>query len=556
MRPLDPRLLRRAASARRWIALSAGLQAASTAVLVVQSLWLAGAVAGVVDGAAADTVTAPAIGVGAAFAVRALIAGVAERFAHRASVRTIRQLRAAVLDHCQRGGAGTRSPADLTTLSTTGLAHLDAYLVRYLPQLVATALVTPALLVVVVTQDLLSAAIIAGTLPLVPLFMALVGWTTQRLSDDRIARMRRLGDQVLDLVAGLATLQALGRALPQARRVREVGEAYRVSTQRVLQIAFLSGLVLEVLTTICVALVAVGIGMRLVFGQLDLSVGLAVLILAPEVYLPLRMVGLHFHASSDGIAAAAAALELIDEPLPADRAGVRPGTVLGVGWRDVRVDQPGRGLAAPVGLTATATAGRVLALAGPNGGGKSTAVRALLGLVDPTEGRVVLQVGDGEVDVAEVDPGWWHARVAWVPQHPTIVAATLADNIELLVPGLHTAERDLAAARAGLAQVVAQLPDGWATRVGEGGVGLSAGQRQRLALTRAAAKVHAGAQVVILDEPSAHLDAGTEALVVRTVQEWAERGLVVIVVAHRAGLLAIADQVVEVSASPTCGADR
>jgi ATP-binding cassette subfamily C protein CydD len=324
----------------------------------------------------------------------------------------------------------------------------------------------------------------------------------------------------------------------------------------VLQIAFLSGLVLEVLTTICVALVAVGIGMRLVFGQLDLSVGLAVLILAPEVYLPLRMVGLHFHASSDGIAAAAAALELIDEPLPADRAGVRPGTVLGVGWRDVRVDQPGRGLAAPVGLTATATAGRVLALAGPNGGGKSTAVRALLGLVDPTEGRVVLQVGDGEVDVAEVDPGWWHARVAWVPQHPTIVAATLADNIELLVPGLHTAERDLAAARAGLAQVVAQLPDGWATRVGEGGVGLSAGQRQRLALTRAAAKVHAGAQVVILDEPSAHLDAGTEALVVRTVQEWAERGLVVIVVAHRAGLLAIADQVVEVSASPTCGADR
>jgi ATP-binding cassette subfamily C protein CydD len=158
----------------------------------------------------------------------------------------------------------------------------------------------------------------------------------------------------------------------------------------------------------------------------------------------------------------------------------------------------------------------------------------------------VLRVGDGEVDVAEVDPGWWHARVAWVPQHPTIVAATLADNIELLVPGLRTAERDLAAARAGLAQVVAQLPDGWATRVGEGGVGLSAGQRQRLALTRAAAKVHAGAQVVIL----------AEALVVRTVQEWAERGLVVIVVAHRAGLLAIADQVVEVSASPTCGADR
>ncbi len=556
MRPLDPRLLRRAASARRWIALSAGLQAATAGVLVVQSLWLAGAVAGVVGGAEAASVTAPAVGVGAAFAVRALIAGVAERFAHRASVRTIRQLRAAVLDHCERGGAADRSPADLTTLSTTGLAQLDAYLVRYLPQLVGTALVTPTLLVVVLTQDLLSAAIIAGTLPLVPLFMALVGWTTQRLSDERIARMRRLGDQVLDLVAGLATLQALGRALPQARRVRDVGEAYRVSTQRVLQVAFLSGLVLEVLTTICVALVAVGIGMRLVFGQLDLAVGLAVLILAPEVYLPLRMVGLHFHASSDGIAAAAAALELVEEPLTT-RCGVAgPGSaVLGVGWREVRVEQPGRGLSAPAGLTATATAGRVLALSGPNGGGKSTAVRVALGLVDPTAGRVVVQCDDSELNLADIDPQWWHAQVAWVPQQPTIVAATLAENLDLLVPELTPAERDRAAARAGLTDVLAELPAGWATPVGEGGVGLSAGQAQRLALTRALAKVQTGASVVILDEPSAHLDPATEALVVRTVREVADAGLVVIVIAHRPGLLAIADEVVEVRADRTSGAE-
>ncbi len=567
MRPLDPRLLRTASAARRWVILAAVLQVASAAVLVSQAMMLAHAVAGVVGGAPATTVLTPAAWLIAAFAARAVLAGAAARYADRAAVSVIRQLRAAVLDRMDRNGStGSRSAADLATLVTSGLDQLDGYLVRYLPQLLATALVTPMLLAVVYTQDVISAITMTVTLPLVPLFMALVGWTTQRLSDERITRMRRLGDQVLDLVAGLATLRALGRALPQAARVRAAGEAYRRSTSKVLQVAFLSGFVLELLTTISVALVAVGIGMRLVFGEMPLSTGLAVLILAPEVYLPLRMVGQHFHASTDGIAAAAATLAVLSEDDDRDpgTTGARPAPeVTAIEWRDVSVSHPGRATAAPAGLSGRAEAGHVTALCGANGSGKSTAVAALLGLRRPSEGRVVL-VGAGdreELDVTETDPQTWWRQVAWVPQHPGWVPATLAENVELLVPGVTQEELAWVARPAGLTDVLAELPDGWHTHVGAGGAGLSAGQRQRLALARALLLLRRGARVLILDEPSAHLDADTERVVLRVIRDAATGGALVLVVAHRPSLLAVADTVLSVQAGdvvadPRPGSDR
>ncbi len=532
------------------------LQVASGAVLAAQALVLAHAVAGVVGGRPASTVVLPAFWLALALGVRATLAAVAARFADRAATLVVRQLRSAVLDHVEQVGLGGRSAADLGTLVTSGLDQLDGYLVRYLPQLLATALVTPILLVVVFTQDVISGLIMAVTLPLVPFFMALVGWTTQKLSDDRMTRMRRLGDQVLDLVAGLPTLRALGRALPQAARVRAAGDAYRASTSKVLQVAFLSGFVLELLTTISVALVAVGIGMRLVFGEMSLTTGLAVLILAPEVYLPLRLVGQHFHASTDGIAAAAAALAVLEEDAPEGSKAEQPRAVthvVEVRWENVSIAQPSRGGSAPHALTGSARAGQVSALVGPNGAGKSSAVAALLGLRAPSTGRVVLvgtEAGEpAEVDVREADLNEWRAQVAWVPQHPGLFPGTLRENVELFVPGVSDTELLAVQGEAGLDSVLAELPAGWHTMLGADGVGLSAGQRQRLALARALIMVRRGARVLILDEPSAHLDAATEEIVLNLVSAAARAGLLVLLVAHRASLVAVADQVIDVASS-------
>lgn len=552
MRPLDPRLLRHARAARRWVALAAALQVAGAGLLVVQAFLLAGALAAVVTtGTLPPDLAADAAALAAVVTARAALSAAQERFAHRAATDVVAELRGAVLDHLAAAGPAAvagRGP-ELTTLVARGLDALDGYLVRYLPQLLATAVVTPALLAVVVTQDLLSAVLMAVTLPLVPLLMALVGWTTQSLARRRIARMQQLGSQLLDLVTGLPTLRALGRERGQAARVRAVGEAYRRSTSTVLRQAFLSGLVLELFTTLAVALVAVGIGLRLVGGDLDLRTGLVVLVLAPEVYLPLRMVGQHFHASSDGLAAAAQALDVLDQP-----AGRREGSaapqVAAVRWEGVDVVHPGRDVAAPAGLTAEVALGRVTALVGASGAGKSSAVDVLLGLRAPDAGRVVLvDVTGAAHDLADVDRGAWQRQVAWVPQRPVVVPGTLADNVRVVVPDATDAELERAAAPAGLHAVLADVPNGWSTPVGSGGLGLSAGQRQRLALARAFVRVGRGAHLVVLDEPTAHLDAATEQVLLDAVARLRDAGCGVLLVAHRPALVAIADDVVEVASA-------
>ena len=556
MRPLDPRLLRTARAARWWVVLAAALQAGAAALIVVQAWFLAEAVATVVAGGTARAAVRPVLIVAAAFAGRAALAALTERFGLQAGIAVIGQLRQAALDHVRAVGPAAlrrRTPADLATLLTTGLDQLDGYLVHYLPQLLGTALVTPALVLVVWLIDPVSAYLMIGTIPLVPLFMALVGWTTQTLSERRLAQMRRLGDQVLDLVAGLPTLTALGRAAAQTAQVHRTGEAYRRSTTQVLGIAFMSGFVLEFLTTLSVALVAVGIGMRLVHGDMALHDGLAVLILAPEVYLPLRMVGQYYHASTDGLAAIASVFEVLDETGTRTEGTRQPAAAPRVlAWDEVTVTHPGRDVAAPYALTGRAEAGRITALVGPNGAGKSTAAAALLGLVPVDEGTVSV---DG-VPVPQLERAAWHRRVAWLPQHPMLVPGSLTDNLEVLLGPVSGEERDAAARAAGLSQVVADLPDGWGTRIGTGGVGLSAGQRQRLALTRSLIAVQRGAGVVVLDEPSAHLDAGTEEFVLGCLRRWAADGLVVLVVAHRPELIAVADHVVQVRARELAGAGQ
>ncbi|MEL7974435.1 thiol reductant ABC exporter subunit CydD [Isoptericola sp. F-RaC21] len=572
MRPLDPRLLRRARAARWYVVLTAALGVAAAGAVVLQAFAVAHTLGPAVTAGSAGTPlaladVAPWLGaLVAALAARAAIAWAQERYAQKAAADVVAELREQVVAHTVAQGprpGGEDGAAATATLATRGLDDLGPYLVRYLPQLLLTAILTPALVLVVLGLDWISALICVVTLPLVPLFMWLVGVMTAGASERRLRTIERLGAQVLDLLAGLPTLRAFGREIGPGARVRVLGDASRRATMGTLRIAFLSGMVLELLTTLSVAIVAVGVGLRLVEGMIALVPAIAVLVLAPEVYLPLRRVGSEFHASTDGLAAAERAFAVLERPLPA--AGTVPAPALagatlvldGVGVR-----AGDRALLAPAGLTARVPlgtgrpgGGRVVALRGPSGAGKSTTALVLLGLLRPDEGRVLVEPAGTApaepVNFAAVDPATWWPQVTWVPQRPTLAPGTVRDAV---TGGRPVIDADLAAAArtTGLDDVVAGLPQGWDTPVGLGGTGLSVGQRQRVALAAALLDGEAGGDgapppLVLLDEPTAHLDARGEQVVLDTVRAWRDAGRTVVVVAHRASLLALADQVVDVA---------
>lgn len=545
MRPLDPRLLRYARSARGYVALTVGLGLAMGALVVAQALLLAHALGGAVQhGATLASLSGTVVALVGVVVGRGLVTTVQERFAHRAATRAVAELRSGVVGRAADLGprwlASGQGPA-VVTLATRGLDGLEPYFVRYLPQLVLAATLTPGTLLVVLGLDWVSAAILVGTLPLIPLFMVLIGQLTQGRSARGLEAMQRLGAQVLDLLAGLPTLRAFGRQRGPAARVRALGDAHRRSTMATLQIAFLSGMVLELLTTLSVALVAVAIGLRLVSGRLDLVTGLAVLMLAPEVFWPLRQVGAQFHAAADGVAAAEAAFGVLDTPVPARGSRACPDLsrstlqLSGVGVRSA-------GGLTPAHLDLELVPGTVAALVGPSGVGKTSTVEVLLGLLAPDHGTARVQTADGGwLDLSDVDRRSFWDQVSWLPQRPVLEPGT----VRQLVGGRDDDARSRAAALTGLDAVVAALPQGWDQPLGTGGAGLSVGQRQRVALTAA---LLADAPLVVLDEPTAHLDAAGEQVVLATVAALRAAGRTVLLVAHRPSLVAGADQVVTVHA--------
>lgn len=549
--------MRYARAARRYIVTTA-LTGAVTALLVVAQAYLVSrSVAPVVtDGTPPQTLGTSVALLAAVLVARVVVVHVQESLAHRAATRTIADLRRQVLTHGAALGPRwlARNGSDTATLLTRGLDDLEPYFTRYLPQLLLASTVTPLTALVMFVQDIPSTVTVAVTIPLVPIFMILIGRLTQRHSEERLEAMERLGGQVLDLLAGLPTLKALGREIGPARRVRAVGRAYNATTMQTLKVAFLSGAVLEFITTLSVAIVAVEVGFRLLFGRLDLATGLLVIMIAPEVYQPLRQVGFHFHASANGVAAAEAVFGILATPAPEH--GCVPAPDLRTAT--VRIESlsvASRGTWAPADLTATIAPGRLVALTGASGAGKTTTAQVLLGLLPADRGRVRVVAADGtDVPLSEIAPADWWAQVAWVPQRPVIVPGTVRTNVlgDDDPPdhafGDRVPERLERAARAtGLAEVVASLPRGWDTPVGQGGVGLSVGQRQRIGLTRA---LVSEAPLVVLDEPTAHLDAAGEAHVLAGVEALRAERRTVVVVAHRAVLVAMADDVVEVVSRP------
>ncbi|MER6070453.1 thiol reductant ABC exporter subunit CydD [Streptomyces sp. NPDC001817] len=538
MKPIDPRLLRYARATRFFLVAVVGLGAVGAGLVIAQAMLIAEVVVGAFQhGLSVAELRTPLLQLAAVAVGRSVVAWLTELAAHRASAAVKSELRGCLLDRAATLGpgwlAGQRT-GSLVTLATRGVDALDDYFSRYLPQLGLAVVVPVAVLARIVTEDWVSAAIIVGTLPLIPLFMMLIGWATQSRMDRQWRLLSRLSGHFLDVVAGLPTLKVFGRAKAQAESIRRITGEYRQATLRTLRIAFLSSFALELLATLSVALVAVTIGMRLVHGDMDLYVGLVILVLAPEAYLPLRQVGAQYHAAAEGLAAAEEIFSVLQTPVPASGTGAVPSGA--VAFEGVTVRYPGRSDDAVTDVSFSVEPGETVALVGPSGVGKSTLLNVLLGFVSPSEGRVRV----GGADLAELDLGDWRSRIAWVPQRPHLYAGTIAENVRLARPEADERAVRRALRDAGALEFVDALPEGAETVLGEDGAGLSAGQRQRLALARA---FLADRPVLLLDEPTASLDGGTEAEVVRAVRRLAA-GRTVLLVVHRPALLEVADRVV------------
>ncbi|MFB4304886.1 thiol reductant ABC exporter subunit CydD [Actinomadura sp. GTD37] len=542
MKPLDPRLLKYARTTRVFLVSSVALGAATAGLIIAQATLLADMLTRTfLGGASLADLRTPLLLLLAVVLGRTLVAWLQEVSAHRSSAAVKSQLRGRLLARALGLGprwlSGERS-GELATLATRGIDALDDYFSRYLPQLVLAVIVPAAVGLRILLGDWLSAVTIAATLPLIPVFAILVGLTTQRKMDRQWRTLSVLAAHFLDVVAGLPTLKIFGRARAQADRIREVTDRHRRATMSTLRIAFLSALVLELLSTLSVALVAVSIGLRLVEGGLGLETALLVLILAPEAYLPLRQVGAQYHASVEGLTAASRIFEVLETPLPAS--GTRS-DIPDVSHATLRLD--GVTVAYDRGpalddFSLTVHPGETVALAGPSGAGKSTVLSVLLGFVQPDSGRVLVDWDD----LGEFSLDAWRAQIAWVPQRPHLFAGTVAENIRLGLPAASPAAVRAAAEAANALSFIEALPAGFDTRLGDRGAGLSAGQRQRLALARAFLR---DAPLLLLDEPTSNLDVESEAAVIDAVERL-KTGRTVLLVAHRPALMALADRVVSV----------
>ncbi|MEV6650075.1 thiol reductant ABC exporter subunit CydD [Streptomyces sp. NPDC051219] len=542
MKPIDPRLLRYARSTRHFLVAVVVLGLAGAGLVVAQAMLIAEVVVGAFqrspDGSELRT---PLLLLAVVALGRGLVAWLTELAAHRAGAAVKSELRVRLLERATELGPGWLSgqrTGSLVALATRGVDALDDYFARYLPQLGLAVVVPVAVLARIVTEDWVSAAVIVLTLPLIPLFMVLIGWATQARMDRQWRLLSRLSGHFLDVVAGLPTLKVFGRAKAQAESIRAITDDYRRATLRTLRIAFLSSFALELLSTLSVALVAVGIGMRLVHGDLDLYTGLVILVLAPEAYLPLRQVGAQYHAAAEGLSAAEEIFSVLEtEPLRVAGTAAVPAGPLRV--EHVMVRHPGRTEPSLPTVSLTVQPGETVAIVGPSGAGKSTLLGVLLGFVPPTDGRVMV----GDADLASLSPQQWREQIAWVPQRPHLFAGTIAENVRLARPDADDAAVRTALREAGAYDFVEALPQGADTVLGEGGTGLSAGQRQRLALARA---FLADRPLLLLDEPTANLDGETEAAVVDAVRRLAV-GRTVLLVVHRPALLAVADRVVRLA---------
>ena len=483
------------------------------------------------------------------FALRFALMRASENVAFEAAAQVRRDLRGRLYAHLQALGPlwlTRQSSGDIANTIVTGIDALEAYYARYLPNMSLTALVPLSILVFVLPQDWVSGLVLLLTAPLIPIFMILIGKGTETLNQQQWQLLSRMSARFLDSLQGLTTLKLFGVSRHEAEVVAALTEEYRVGTMKVLRVAFLSSVALEFMSTISIAMVAVFIGFRLFYGEMQFFNGFFVLLLAPEFYLPLRNMGTFYHARMEAIGAAQNLLKLLDTPIP-PHAQATGGTQKLDAAQEVRIrfDAVTVRHAAdlPPALDAVSFAALprgLTALVGASGAGKSTALHALMALVQPEAGRILVN----ETPLTALDATDWLRHVAWVPQRPHVFEGSVRDNIALGQSDPPQDEVERAARAAQAHDFIAALPQGYDTPLGERGLGLSGGQVQRLALARALLKP---AKLVLLDEATAQLDAQTQAQVGEAILALAKERCVILA-AHRLSTVLQADHVVVLEA--------
>jgi thiol reductant ABC exporter CydD subunit len=552
VRALDPRLLRRARPARLLLGTDIAIGLATALLILLQATLFARIVARAFNGVTLPDLWTDIVLLAAVFALRGALAWGFETTGRRAASAVLSDLRLALVERrlrAQPAALDGVEGGEIAAASVQGVDALEGYFARYLPQVVLACVVPVFVLLWVSRIDLESALIMLLTLPLVPLFMWLIGRYTEQRTRERWRALRLLSTHFLDVVRGLPTLRAFNRSRAQATSIAAVSESYRRATMGTLRVSFLSGSVLELAATLGIALVAVTVGVRLVGGGLELEAGMTVLVLAPELYLPLRRLGAEFHSSADGLAVADRMFFLIDTPAEVSSGGNRP--VPSPADNSIRVEHvsfsyPARPGPVLEGIDLELAPGETVALVGRSGSGKSTVAALLLRLVDPIEGRIMV----GEADVAACDLADWRRQLAWVPQQPTLVRGTVADNIRLGAPFASDDSVRSAAAQAAADRFIEALPHGYETIVGDGGRPVSTGERRRIALARA---FLCDAPFVILDEPTADLDPDSARMIDDAVARL-RTGRTMLLIAHRSELVQNADRVVTLDAGKVVAA--
>ena len=478
---------------------------------------------------------------------RGILLGFSQRISAQAALKIKTAMRHTLLDkltllgpsYIEQQGHG----ATLNTLHN-GVEALHDYYANYLPSVAYSALIPLAILMVIFPTDWKAGLIFLFTAPLIPFFMILVGHKAEQLNQQRWQQLAVLGNYFFDRLQGLTQLKLFNATTRELKQIAKISDDFRHATLNVLKIAFLSSFALEFLATISVALVAVIIGFRLFFGTLDFSTGFVVLLLAPEFYLPLRQLGSHYHARLEGISAAADMLKILNEPLPAkDLENIQPNTQnslnlptieqLNIDNLNFHYPQSNEGVN-NINLTFAGTG--LHAIVGQSGAGKSTLLDCLLGF----HPQVISAVTVNQQQLAASHIKQWQQHIAWIPQQPTLLFNSIKANLLLAKPDATLTQLETAAEQAGALEFINQLPEGFDTQIGEQGEGLSGGQKQRIALARAFLKQ---APILILDEPTAHLDSQTEQQVQAAINHYAQQHLVV-VIAHRLNTIAQAKQVI------------
>ncbi len=550
---LDSRLLRALSAARQDVraafTLAVLLGLVSGLLLIAQAALLARVVDRVFLHAHTLHQVAPLLAALVLIAVgRAAALAVGEIAAHHVAGRIKTDLRSRLLRHIAAlGPAYTRGErsGELANTAIQGVEELDAYFAQYLPQLALAALIPGAILLVVFPLDVLTGVVLLLTAPLIPFFMILIGSAASHQSRRQWGQLSRLSAHFLDVLQGLTTLKLFGRERDQIAIIRRVSDQFRDATLSVLRIAFISALALEMLATLSTAIVAVEIGLRVLHDTLAFESAFFLLILAPEYYLPLRTLGARFHAGTSGTAAAARIFDVLETPLPAGPASAAPPAPLPADWmrHPIMVDDVHYAYAdrpALRGVSLRLEPGQHTALIGPSGSGKSTLADLLLGFLTPDSGRILV----GDRDLRAIPPDLWRAGIAWVPQSPYLLAASVIDNIRLARPDAPLADVVRAAGRAHAAEFIDALPQGYDTLLGERGARLSGGQAQRIALARAFLK---DAPLIILDEATAHLDPATESLILDALDDLLA-GRTALIIAHRLRTVERAHQVIALDA--------